>query len=91
MFNQNNVRERLNGWFKDRLRRTRGLKSENSPVMHMLTICRGFFRDHASPEGNMAPARAVGMEIVPVPHSDLVPDCDGRITLIQNAAAGAAA
>lgn len=91
MFNQNNVYERLNGEFKDRLRCTRGLKSENSPVIHMLIIYHNFFRKHSSLEDGMTPAEAVGIEIVPVPHSELAPECDRWITLIQNAALGAAA
>ncbi len=91
MFNQNNVYERLNGEFKDRLRCTRGLKSDNSPVIRMLIICHNFFREHASLEDHMTPAEAVGIEIAPVPHSELAPECDRWITLIQNAALGAAA
>ena len=91
MFNQNNVYERLNGDFKGRLRCTRGLKSDNSPVIRMLIVYHNFFHEHTSLEGNMTPAEAVGIEIVPVPHSELAPDCDRWITLIQNAALGAAA
>lgn len=91
MFNQNNVYERLNGEFKGRLRCTRGLKSENSPVIRMLIIYHNFFREHASLEDNMTPAEAVGIDIVPVPHSELAPECDRWITLIQNAALSVAA
>ena len=91
MFNQNNVYERLNGDFKGRLRCTRGLKSDNSSVIRMLIVYHNFFHEHTSLEGRMTPAEAVGIEIVPVPHSELAPDCDRWITLIQNAALGAAA
>ena len=48
MFNQNNVYERLNGEFKDRLRCTRDLKSDSSPVIHMLIIYHNFSRKHSS-------------------------------------------
>ncbi len=91
MFNQNNVHERLNGEFKDRLRCTRGLKSDGSPVIRMPIICRNFFRKHSSLEGGITAAEAAGMDIAPVPHSELAPECDGWITLVQNAALGAAA
>ena len=91
MFNQNNVHERLNGEFKDRLRCTRGLKSDGSPVIRMPIICRNFFRKHSSLEDGITTAEAAGMDIAPVPHSELAPECDGWITLVQNAALGAAA
>ena len=89
MFNQNNVYGRLNGEFKGRLRCARGLKSENSAVMRMLIIYHNFFREHSSLEDGMTPAEAVGIEIAPVRHSELAPECDRWITLIQNAAAAA--
>ena len=91
IFNQNNVYERLNGEFKGRLRCTRGLKSENSTVIRMLIIYHNFFHEHSSLEDGMTPAEAAGIEIVPVPHSELAPECDRWITLAQNAALGAAA
>ena len=91
MFNQNNVHERLNGEFKDRLRCTRGLKSDGSPVIRMPIICRNFFRKHSSLEDGITAAEAAGMDTAPVPHSEFAAECDGWITLVQNAALGAAA
>ncbi len=83
--------ERPNGEFKGRLWCMRGLKSENSLVIRMLVIYRDFSREHSSLEDGMTPAKAVGIDIVPVPHSELVPDCGRWITFMQNVALGVAA
>lgn len=57
----------------------------------MLIIYQNFFRKHSSLEGGMTPAEVVGIEIVPAPHSELAPEYDRRITLVQNAALDAVA
>ena len=86
MFNQNNdVYKRLNGEFRDRLQCTRGFKSENPSIIRLLIIYHNFFRPHISLENNITPAEAIGLDIEPVPNSDLGVDCDKWITFIQNA------
>ena len=86
IFNQNNdVYKRLNGEFRGRLQCTRGFKSENSSIIRLLIIYHNFFRVHTSPENNMTPAEAIGIDILPVSNSDLGVDCDKWITFIQNA------
>ena len=42
-------------------------------------------------KNNMPPAEAIGIDIMPVPDSDVAPACDKWITFIQNAAIHAAA
>ena len=88
-FNQNNIYERLNGEFGERLQCTRGIKSENSSIIRMLIVYHNFFREHTALHGK-TPAEAIGIDIMPVPHSDLAPECDRWITFIQNAALNAA-
>ena len=86
MFNQNNdVYKRLNGEFRDRLQCTLYLKSENPAIIRLLIIYHNFFLAHTSHENNMTPAEAIGIDILPVPNSDLEVDCDKWITFIQNA------
>ena len=92
MFNQNNVYERLNGEFRDRLQCTRGLKSEDPAIIRLLVTYHNFFRGHTALEDGMTPAEAIGADIVPLEDcTGLAPDCDRWITFIQNAAAHAAA
>ena len=91
IFNQNNVYESLNGEFESRLQCTRGLKSMDSPIIKMLITYHNFFREHTSLENNMTPAEAIGIHIMQTPDSDLPPDTDRWVTLIQNAAIDAAA
>ena len=85
MFNQNNIYERLNGEYKDRLKCIRGLKSENPAIISMIIAYHNFFREHTSLD-NMTPAEAIGIDIVPITDSELSPECNRWITLIQNAA-----
>lgn len=91
LFNQNNTYERLNGEFRDRLKCARGLKSDNPAIIRLLIVYHNFFREHSSLTDNMTPAEAIGIDIMPVPDSDLAPDCDKWITFIQNAALHATA
>ena len=86
IFNQNNIYERLNGEYKDRLKCIRGLKSENPAIISMIIVYHNFFRGHTALDNNMTPAEAIGIDIVPVADSELAPECDRWITLIQNAA-----
>ena len=86
MFNHNNIYERLNGEYKDRLKCIRGLKSENPAIISMIIAYHNFFREHTSLDNNMTPAEAIGIDIVPVTDSELSPKCNRWITLIQNAA-----
>ena len=67
LFNQNNVYERLNGEFRDRLKCTRGLKSDNPYIIRLLISYHNFFREHKGLENNMTPAEAIGIDIMPVP------------------------
>ena len=63
IFNQNNnISESLNGEFKGRLKCTRGLKSEDLALIHLMIIYHNFFREHESLKNNMAPAQAIGIE-----------------------------
>ena len=43
-------------------------------------------RERVRLENNMTPAEAIGIDIMPVPDSDLASSCDKWITLIQNTA-----
>ena len=90
IFNQNNIYERLNGEYKDRLKCIRGLKSENPAIISMIVAYHNFFREHTSLDNKMTPAEAIGIDIVPVTDSELSPKCNRWITLIQNAAIHAA-
>ena len=91
LFNQNNLYERLNGEFRDRLQCTRGLKSDNPYIIHLIIAYHNFFRKHEGLKNNMTPAEAIGIDILPVPDSDLSTSCDRWITFIQNAAIHTAA
>ena len=86
MFNQNNIYERLNGTFKERLKCTRGLKSEDSGIIHLMIINYNFFRKHTGLKNNMAPAEAIGIRIVPTPGSSMAYNREKWITFIENAA-----
>lgn len=86
MLNQNNVYERLNGEFRDRLQCTRGLKSNDSAVIRLFMVYHNFFREHTSLENEITPAEVIGIDIVPVQGSNLTHDCNRWITFIQNAA-----
>ena len=91
LFNQNNLYERLNGEFRDRLKCARGLKSNNPFIIRLLIMYHNFFREHTGLKDNMTTAQAIGIDIMPVPDSDLAPATDEWITFIQNAAIYAAA
>ena len=86
IFNQNNLSERLNGEFEDRFKCTRGLKSKNPSLIHLVIANHNFFREHEGLENNMTPAEAIGIDIMPVPDSDHTESCDRWITFIENAA-----
>ena len=91
LFNQNNLYERLNGTFSDRFKCTRGFKSDNPATTRLLIAYYNFFREHEGLKNNMTPAEAIGIDIMPIPDSDLAPVCNKWITFIQNAAIHAAA
>ena len=86
IFNQNNLSERLNGEFEDRFKCTRGLKSKNPSLIHLVITNHNFFREHEGLKNNMTPAEAIGIDIMPVPDSDHAESCDRWITFIENAA-----
>ena len=90
MFNQNNVYERLNGEFEDRLKCVRGLKSEDPGLIRLIIIYHNFFRKHEGLENNMTPADAIGVDIIPDKDSGLPPECAKWSVFIQNAAIYAA-
>ena len=85
IFNQNNIYERLNGEFRDRLYSTRGLKSDKPALVILLVVYHNFFRTHSSLKDNMTPAEAIGIDIVLVKNSQLSDECNKWITFIQNA------
>ncbi len=91
LFNQNNVYERLNGEFEDRLKCVCGLKSEDPGLLRLIIVYHNFFRKHTSLKNNMTPAKAIGIDIIPVKDSDLADSCDAWITFIQNASIRASA
>lgn len=86
MFNQNNIYERLNGTFKERLKCIRGLKSEDCGIIRLMIINYNFFRKHTSLKNNMTPAEAIGIDIVPTPGSNIAYKRERWITFIENAA-----
>ena len=88
-FNQNNLHERLNGEFKDRLGRIRGMKADSPSVASLMITYHNFFRPHAG-IGGRTPAEAANIEIVPEPGAESRSREDW-ITFIQNAALCAAA
>lgn len=90
LFNQNNLYERLNGTFRDRFKCTRGFKTDNPAIIRLFIIYYNFFREHKGLKNNMPPAEAIGIDIMPVPDSDVAPETDKWITFIQNAAIHAA-
>ena len=86
MFNQNNVYERLNGEFEDRLKCVRGLKSEDPGLICLIITHRNFFRKHEGLEDNMTHAEAIRVDITPDKDSGLPPECAKWSVFIQNAA-----
>ena len=50
----------------------------------MIITYHNFFRVHASLDNGMTTAEAIGMDIVSVADSELAPESDRWITLIQN-------
>ena len=50
-FNQNNVHERLNGEFRDRLDGIRGMKADSPSVVGLMITYHNFFRPHAGRGG----------------------------------------
>ncbi len=88
-FNQNNVHERLNGEFKDRLGGIRGMKADNPSVVSLMIAYHNFFRPHAG-IGGRTPAEAANIEIVPEPGAESQ-SREAWITFIQNSALCAAA
>ena len=90
MFNQNNVYERLNGEFEDRLKCVWGLKSDDPGLIRLIIIHHNFFRKHGGLENNMTPAEAIGVDIIPDKYSGLPPECAKWSVFIQNAAIYAA-
>ncbi|MDE0527013.1 MAG: hypothetical protein OXI27_10605 [Thaumarchaeota archaeon] len=88
-FNQNNVRERLNGEFKDRPGGIRGMKADNPSVVSLMIAYHNFFRPHAG-IGGRTPAEAANIEIVPEPGAESQ-SREAWITFIQNSALCAAA
>ena len=88
-FNQNNLHGRLNGEFKDRLGRIRGMKADSPSVASLMVTYHNFFRPHAG-IGGRTPAEAANIEIVPEPGAESRPREDW-ITFIWNAAPCAAA
>ena len=61
-FNNNNLHERLNGEFKDRIKTVRGFKSEDPALVHLMMIHHNFFRSHSG-IGNITPAEKAGIRI----------------------------
>ena len=61
-FNNNNLHERLNGKFKDRIKTVRGFKSEDPALIHLMMIHHNFFRSHSG-IGNITPAEKAGIRI----------------------------
>ena len=89
-FNQNNVHERLNGEFKDRLDHIRGMRADSPSVVSLMITYHNFFRPHAG-IGDRTPAEAAGIEIVPPEPGAESQSREAWITFIQNAALHAAA
>ena len=58
----NNLHERLNGKFKDRIKTVRGFKSEDPALIHLMMIHHNFFRSHSG-IGNITPAEKAGIRI----------------------------
>ena len=79
IFNQNNIYERLNGKYKDRLKCIRGIKSDNPAIIPMIIAYHNFFRGHTSLDNGMTPAEAIGIDIVPVADSELAPGVTGGL------------
>ena len=88
-FNQNNVHERLNGEFRDRLDGIRGMKADSPSVVGLMITYHNFFRPHSG-IGGRTPAEAANIEIAPEPGAEPGPR-EAWITFIQNAALCAAA
>ena len=61
-FNNNNIQERLNGEFKNRLVTTRGLNADEPALVRLLIIYHNLFRRHEGLK-NRTPAQAVGITI----------------------------
>ena len=88
-FNQNNVHERLNGEFRDRLDGIRGMRADNPSVVGLMIAYHNFFRPHSG-IGGRTPAEAANIEIVQEPGAESQ-SREAWITFIQNAASHAAA
>ena len=89
-FNQNNVHERPDGEFKDRLDGIRGMNADSPSVISLMITHHNFFRPHAG-IGGRTPAEAAGIEIVPPEPCAESQSREAWITFIQNAALYAAA
>ena len=88
-FNHNNVHERLNGEFKDRLDHIRGMRADSPSVVSLMITHYNFFRPHAG-IGSRTPAEAANIEIAPEPGAESQ-SREAWITFTQNAALHAAA
>ena len=61
-YNNNNIHERLNGEFKDRLKTVRGFKAENPALVRLTILHHNFFRPHSG-IGKRTPAEEAEITI----------------------------